>query len=73
MDEHGHTACVPRQNDPSVEEEPFMDLQAGYIQRATAELPKAGSKAPWKLNQNYFFDLLTLRAGKVPDGVMRFS
>ncbi len=72
MDAHGQRICVPRQNDDSVQEAPFMDLQAGYVQRATQRLPKAGSKAPWKLKQNYFFDLLTLKLGKVDDGVMEF-
>ncbi len=72
MDAHGLRVCVPRQNDDSVHEAPFFDLQAGYVQRASALLPKAGSKAPWKLKQNYFFDLLTLKLGKVDDGVMEF-
>lgn len=73
MDEHGYTACVPRQNDETMQEEPFFDLKAGYIDRAAALLPKAGSKAPWKVKQNYFFDLLTLHMGKIDDGVMQFS
>lgn len=73
MDAHGYTRCVPRQNDDTVKEAPFMDLQAGYVQRAAGLLPKAGSKAPWKLKQNYFFDLLTLRTGKIDDGVMEFA
>lgn len=71
MDTHGYRACTP-QRSADVEEEPFVPLQAGYISRAAAELPKAGSKVPWKLKQNYLFDLLMLRAGKVDDGVMQF-
>ncbi len=73
MEAHGYARCVPRQNDDTVKEAPFMDLQAGYVQRASDLLPKAGSKAPWKLKQNYFFDLLTLRTGKIDDGVMEFT
>ena len=71
MEAHGYDTCVPQKGD-DVEEEPFVPLQAGYIQRAEGVLPKAGSKVPWKLKQNYFFDLLMLRAGKVDDGVMQF-
>ncbi len=72
MDRHGYRRCVPRRNDPSVQPVPFMDLEAGYIRRALQDLPQGGSKAPWKLKQNYLFDLLTLRMGKIDDGVMAF-
>ena len=34
--------------------------------------PKAGSKVPWKLHQNYARDLLNLRFGRLDDGVMEF-
>jgi hypothetical protein len=42
------------------------------VQRAAAELPKQGSKRPWKLYQNYALDILTLRFGKVADDVLEF-
>ena len=32
-----------------------------------------GSKAPWRLYQNYFRDILSLRHGRVEDGAMEFS
>jgi hypothetical protein len=35
--------------------------------------PKQGSKAPWKLRQNYARDIMTLRFGRIDDGVMEFS
>ena len=54
--------------------EPFFgDFSSGYVQRATANLPKQGSIKPWKLYQNYTLDLITLRFGKVDDGTMEFS
>ena len=37
------------------------------------KFPKQGMKKPWKLYQNYALDLVTLRYGKVDDGVMEFS
>jgi hypothetical protein len=37
------------------------------------KFPKQGTKAPWKLYQNYALDILTLKFGKVDDGVMEFS
>ena len=31
------------------------------------------NKIPWKLNQNYALDLMSLRYSKLEDGVLRFS
>jgi monooxygenase len=36
-------------------------------------MPKQGSKRPWRLYQNYVLDILSLRFGKVDDGVMKYS
>ncbi len=73
MARHGHRQCTPRRDDPSVREAPWIDFSSGYVQRALHRLPKQGSKAPWRLHQNYALDLLTLRFGKVDDGVMEFA
>lgn len=73
MARHGHRQCTPRNNDPTLSAEPWLDFTSGYVQRAIAQLPKQGSKAPWRLYQNYLRDLIALRFGKVDDGVMEFS
>jgi cation diffusion facilitator CzcD-associated flavoprotein CzcO len=73
MDERGRTCCVPVNDDPTVQEAPLLDFSAGYVLRSLHELPKAGSKAPWRLRMNYAVDLVALRLGRVDDGVMRFS
>ena len=73
MQRTGARQCTPRADDPSMTIEPWVDFSSGYFQRALEQLPKQGSKKPWKLNQNYLADLMTLRYGKVDDGVMRFS
>jgi hypothetical protein len=65
--------CVPNADDPAMQIEPWVDFSSGYFQRALAQLPKQGTKKPWKLNQNYLTDLTTLRYGAVADGVMRFA
>ena len=70
MEDGGYRIGVPRRNDPTVTEEPFVDFSSGYIQRALSVLPKQGSKAPWKLKQNYLFDIFTLRHKPVEDGVL---
>jgi len=35
--------------------------------------PKQGSRAPWRVYQNYARDLVSLRFGSVDDGVMEFT
>ena len=72
MDRHGFHQCTPRQNDPTILAEPVLDFTSGYVKRALAELPSQGSRAPWKVHQNYARDLLTIRFGRVDDGVMEF-
>ena len=37
------------------------------------KFPKQGSKRPWKLHQNYALDLVSLRFGKIDDGVMHYT
>jgi hypothetical protein len=73
MDAGGYDECVPRVSDPTITEEPLLDFSAGYVLRSLAELPKQGSKEPWKLRMNYPLDLRSLRHGPIEDGAMRFS
>ena len=72
MDAHKYTSCTPRRDDPSVAPEPMLGFTSGYVQRANAILPHQGSKAPWKVHQNYALDLAALKFGKLEDGVMTF-
>jgi monooxygenase len=73
MAARGYAWCVPRRRDTSVTEEPALGLTSGYVQRASAILPKQGSKTPWKLRQNYALDMVALRFGSVDDGTMDFG
>ena len=73
MDEHGYAQCVAENRDPSVTKQPFIDFSSGYVLRAIDKFPKQGSKAPWRLYQNYARDILSLRHGAIEDGTMRFS
>jgi monooxygenase len=73
MDEHGYAQCTPHNRDPSITEEPFIDFSSSYVLRAIEHFPKQGSKAPWRLYQNYALDILTLRFGAIEDGTMQFA
>ncbi len=68
----GYRICMPRNDDPTLSEEPWVSFSSGYIQRALAHQPKQGSRRPWKLYQNYALDLLSLRFGSIRDRAMTF-
>ena len=73
MDHHGFAQCVPGEPDASIGELPFIDFSSGYVRRAAGRFPMQGSQPPWRLYQNYIRDILSLRLGRVEDGVMEFS
>jgi cation diffusion facilitator CzcD-associated flavoprotein CzcO len=71
MDANGYTMCLPDADD-DVERTPLLDFGAGYVQRSVSELPKQGPGYPWRLRMNYLGDLVSLRYGRVDDGVMQY-
>ena len=73
MDRRGYRQCMPHNVDLTITELPSLDFSSGYVQRSVAKMPKQGSKRPWRLYQNYALDIVSLRFGKVDDGVMRYS
>ncbi len=72
MDARGLAFAIPRRRDPTLTEEPMLSFTSGYVQRAIDNFPKQGSKAPWKLRQNYALDLLDLKFSKLDDGSLEF-
>ena len=72
MEKHGYTIAVPQLDHSTVSRQPFLGFTSGYVQRAQALLPKQGSHKPWQVHQNYLADLLTIRWGRLADGVMYF-
>jgi monooxygenase len=73
MDRHGYRQCMPHNDDPTIEALPSLSFTSGYVQRSIAKLPKQGSRRPWRLYQNYALDIVSLRFGKIDDGVMQYS
>jgi len=45
----------------------------GYFMRGLAKWPKQGSKAPWRVNQNYFRDAVALKWSSIDDSALEFS
>ena len=73
MDANGFDNVVPAEPSADVEQRPILDFTPGYVLRSLDTLPKSGSKAPWKLKQNYFFDVRMIRQGKVDDEALHFT
>jgi monooxygenase len=73
MSDRGYRHCTPLAPDPSAPTEPFLDLKSGYVQRSIDKLPRQGSTAPWRLNQNYPLDVRLLRHGSLEDDGIEFS
>ena len=72
MDRRQMQSCVPVRS-VEVPEAPFLNLDSGYVQRASEMMPRQGTVAPWRLHQNYARDLVTLRYGRVDDGTLVFT
>ncbi len=73
MEKSGAQVVTPRDHEGCQDEGNFLGMQSGYIQRANNELPRQGTRAPWQVVQNYFYDLPRLRYGSVEDDVLEFS
>ena len=73
MDAHGYRQCTPRNRDPSLPTQPFLDLKSGYVLRSVDKFPRQGLKAPWRLYQNYVRDIILLRHRPLEDGAIEFS
>ncbi len=72
MDKKGIKTVVPRDNEGCMTDLPFFDLQSGYVMRAKNNMPKQGTKKPWKVLNNYLSDKPMLEKGQIDDGVLEF-
>jgi len=73
MDKNDFKQCCPKQNDPNLTLEPYMDFTPGYIARVLDRLPKTGSKVPWQVKQSYFYDKEIFEKGALDDGIIEFK
>jgi cation diffusion facilitator CzcD-associated flavoprotein CzcO len=72
LDTHGYVSATPVAP-PDGRSAPFVDLTSGYIQRALDQLPRQGSRAPWRVYQNYLRDRLLMGRGRLEDEGMTFQ
>ena len=67
MDKRNYSFFMPKVENQNMNISPLLNLNSGYIHRSSHLFPKQGSKLPWKLYQNYFFDYTMLRINKIRD------
>lgn len=72
MDDHGHAAVTPVA-DPGMPTAPFTSFAAGYLRRALDDLPRQGTRHPWRISPTYSADVRLLRRGPVTDPALRFG
>ncbi|MFK7935625.1 MAG: flavin-containing monooxygenase [Saprospiraceae bacterium] len=68
----GATVATPIMKE-ELDTEPLLDFNSGYVLRDIDNLPKQGSKKPWKVHQNYVMDLISMKYNRLEDGVMEFG
>ena len=73
MDRHGYRTCKPACDPSTLEARPLLNLNSGYVRRASADLPKQAATAPWLIRQNYFRDSFTMKLSRLEDGILEFS
>jgi monooxygenase len=73
MDKKGARQVTPRRGQEAAVA-PFVEkFNPGYMQRAVANWPKQGSKAPWRVYQNYLRDIWSLKWCPVDNKALEFS
>jgi monooxygenase len=73
MTARGYTKVVPLWSAGELPDNPFVDLASNYVLRSVHEFPKQGTRAPWRLYQNYIRDVILLKRGRVDDPALDFS
>ena len=73
MADRGYRTCVPVPSDQAMDRGPLLGLSSGYVRRGLSQLPSSGTKAPWRMGNNYLRDLVTLRHGRLDDGNLLFG
>jgi hypothetical protein len=73
MDARGYDVATPAPADPGMRARPFTDNGSGYIRRSLDQLPRQGSRPPWRISPTYGADVKLLRRGHVDDPELRFE
>ena len=64
---HGYATVTPIADDPTLTRRPFIELAAGYVNRAMHLFPQQGSHGPWRVAQDYKHDRVMLGKDPIED------
>ena len=73
MDRKGARQVTPRSGQEAAAGPFIENFNPGYIQRAAADWPRQGARAPWRVNQNYLRDIWSLKCSRVDNPALEFS
>ena len=72
LERSGARRCTPDATGVVATREGPLNLDAGYVRRASEKLPKQGTHRPWRNLHNYLLDRWLYRRARIDDGVLRF-
>ena len=70
MNSRGYTSACPHRGTGTMPASPLLDLTSGYVLRRAPELPKSGTKDPWKVGQNYLVDAIGHLTERIDDAMV---
>jgi len=70
---YSQVVAVATPEDRSVDSVLAGGLKSGYVRRAEAELPRQGTRNPWKNLNDYYRDVLMMRRGAIEDAALQFT
>jgi cation diffusion facilitator CzcD-associated flavoprotein CzcO len=73
MDAHGYDTVRPAEPEPGMATRPLINLTSGYLARASAVLPRQGTRGAWRTAPTYSGDARALRRPPGGDPELRFS
>lgn len=74
MDLNGHTVAVAHDREGCRLDDNIMSaLDAGYVKRSGSNIPRQGSKAPWRVTHNQRIDRGVLLEEPIEDGILSFQ
>jgi monooxygenase len=73
MDARGYDNVRPAVPDPAMPTRPLLDLSSGYLKRAFDQLPRQGTRGPWRAAPTHSADARSLRRRPGHDRELQFS
>jgi cation diffusion facilitator CzcD-associated flavoprotein CzcO len=68
-----YSICSPQADSSTEVDNGFLSLTSGYVTRAQEHMPNQGTKAPWRLYNNYIRDRMQLGWSSLEDSNMKFA